>query len=249
MIGSEIIHFKRVDSTSNYIATLIKETKAVNGLVILADEQTEGRGQRGAKWQSLPGENLLFSFYIEYNKLEVKQQQCITHATSLAIQKCLDFFDIESKIKWPNDIVVGNKKIAGILIENQFQGNKIKSSNIGIGLNVLQQVFETLNSTSIKNESSKEIKISTVLNRLIFELNQHFDLISQGAFQVLLEKYTTSMWLLDKVSEYETEKGNRFYGTIIGTDELGKLVIQHLETQENEHFGLKEIKFIERNVQ
>jgi len=141
MIGSEIIHFKSVDSTSNYIATLLKESKVVNGLVILADEQTEDRGQRGAKWQSTPSQNILCSFYIQHNELLINHQQNITHFVSLAIINCLNHFGLKAKIKWPNDIVIDNKKIAGILIENQFLGQKIKSSIIGIGLNVIQEDF------------------------------------------------------------------------------------------------------------
>jgi BirA family biotin operon repressor/biotin-[acetyl-CoA-carboxylase] ligase len=249
MIGSEIIHFKRVDSTSNYIATLLKESKIVNGLVILADEQTDGRGQRGAKWQSTPGENLLFSFFIEYGDLLIFEQQTITHATSLAISNCLTHFQIASSIKWPNDIVIGNKKIAGILIENQFQGNKIKSSIIGIGLNVLQQDFPIINTTSISNETSTSVSLKDVLNRMIFELNQTFSLIQLRSYKILSEKYTQKLWLLNEIADYETAEGIRFRGIIKGTNETGKLIIYREDSKKSVDFDLKEIRFIERNVQ
>lgn len=249
MIGSEIIHFKRVDSTSNYIATLLKESKIVNGLVILADEQTDGRGQRGAKWQSAPGENLLFSFFIEYGDLPIFEQQTITHATSIAISNCLTHFQIASSIKWPNDIVIGNKKIAGILIENQFQGNKIKSSIIGIGLNVLQQDFPIINTTSISNETSTSVSLKDVLNRMIFELNQTFSLIQLHSYKILSEKYTQKLWLLNEIADYETAEGIRFRGIIKGTNETGKLIIYREDSKKSVDFDLKEIRFIERNVQ
>jgi len=249
MIGSEIIHFKRVDSTSNYIATLLKESKIVNGLVILADEQTDGRGQRGAKWQSTPGENLLFSFFIEYGDLPIFEQQTITHATSIAISNCLTHFQIASSIKWPNDIVIGNKKIAGILIENQFQGNKIKSSIIGIGLNVLQQDFPIINTTSISNETGTSVSLKDVLNRMIFELNQTFSLIQLHSYKTLSEKYTQKLWLLNEIADYETAEGIRFRGIIKGTNETGKLIIYREDSKKSVDFDLKEIRFIERNVQ
>jgi BirA family biotin operon repressor/biotin-[acetyl-CoA-carboxylase] ligase len=249
MIGSEIIHLKRVDSTSNYIATLLKETKTVNGMVILADEQTSGRGQRGAKWQSKPGENLLFSFYITYDSLEIQSQQAITQATSLAISSCLSFFGIESNIKWPNDILIGNKKIAGVLIENQFQGQKIKSSIIGIGLNVLQQEFDFINSTSITAETSKNIKITEVFNRLIFELNQSFELVEQKSFSFLSTKYKQKLWLLDQPSTFKLSDGTVFKGIIKGTDEIGRIQILRENLNKIENFDLKEIIFLERNSQ
>jgi BirA family biotin operon repressor/biotin-[acetyl-CoA-carboxylase] ligase len=249
MIGSEIIHFKRVDSTSNYVATLLKETKAVNGMVILADEQSDGRGQRGAKWQSSPGENLLFSFYIQYPSLAILHQQSITHATSLAITHCLNYFNIDAAIKWPNDIVIGNKKIAGILIENQFQGKNIKSSIIGIGLNVLQKKFDIINSTSIINETEQEITLKNVFNRLIFELNQTFNLIEQNSFSILSKKYRENLWLLDTTSSFQLENETIFKGIIKGTDEVGRLQIFREDLNKIETFDLKEIKFIERNAQ
>jgi BirA family biotin operon repressor/biotin-[acetyl-CoA-carboxylase] ligase len=248
MIGSEIIHFKRVDSTSNYIATLLKESKVVNGMVILADEQTEGRGQRGAKWQSTPGQNILCSFFIQHNELSTKHQQNITHFVSLAIINCLNHFGLKAKIKWPNDIVIENKKIAGILVENQFQGQKIKSSIIGIGLNVLQEDFDFINCTSILKESKKEILIKPVLNQLIYSLNQEFIHLQQHSFSVLEKNYTNNLWLLNESSEYETENGEKFIGIIKGTDSLGKLMIYREDKSRLESFGLKEIKFTKRNA-
>jgi BirA family biotin operon repressor/biotin-[acetyl-CoA-carboxylase] ligase len=248
MIGSEIIHFKRVDSTSNYIATLLKESKVVNGLVILADEQTEGRGQRGAKWQSTPGQNILCSCYIQHNELSINHQQNITHFVSLAIINCLNHVGLKAKIKWPNDIVIENKKIAGILIENQFQGQKIKSSIIGIGLNVLQEDFDFINSTSIVKELKKEILLKTVFNQLIYSLNQEFIHLQQHSFSVLEINYRNNLWLLNESSEYETENGEKFNGIIKGTDSMGKLIIYREDKTRIESFGLKEIKFTKRNA-
>jgi len=249
MIGSEIIHFKRVDSTSNFIATLLKESKIVNGMVILADEQTEGRGQRGAKWQSTPGENLLMSFFIEHKQLEVNKQKHLTQAVSLAILETLTHFQVFAKIKWPNDIVVENKKIAGILIENQFQGKNIKSSIIGIGLNVLQKEFETINSTSISVESQESVDLKLVLNQLIYQLNQQFIHIAQKSLDLLEQKYIKSLWLKDEMSSYEEENGEKFNGTIKGIDSDGKLLIYREDLTKIESYDLKEIKFTKRNVQ
>jgi BirA family biotin operon repressor/biotin-[acetyl-CoA-carboxylase] ligase len=249
MIGSEIIEFKHIDSTSNYVATLLKEGKIKNGMVILAEEQTDGRGQRGAKWQSVSGENLLLSFYQCYDSFPIQSQKFISFAVSIAITNCLTYFNIKSKIKWPNDILVGNKKIAGILIENQFQGSNIKSSIVGIGMNVLQKDFDQLNSTSLQNESISKIGIKKVFNQLIMELNQSFLLIETKSFDVLETKYQKMMWLLNEKSTFTNALDEKFEGIIQGTDEIGRLIIYNLKNNQKEYFDLKEITFDARNVQ
>jgi BirA family biotin operon repressor/biotin-[acetyl-CoA-carboxylase] ligase len=167
---------------------------------------------------------------------------------SLAIINCLNHIGLKAKIKWPNDIVIENKKIAGILIENQFQGQKIKSSIIGIGLNVLQEDFDFINSTSIVKELKKEILLKTVFNQLIYSLNQEFIHLQQYSFSVLEKNYTNNLWLLNESSEYETENGEKFNGIIKGTDSLGKLIIYREDKTRIESFGLKEITFTKRNA-
>ena len=174
MIGNQIIHLDRVDSTSNYVATLISEGKARHGMVILAENQTNGRGQRGSVWQSESSKNLILSIYLEHSDLEIHHREALTHFTSIAILNCLSKFGISSVIKWPNDLLVTKKKIAGILIENQLRGNKITSSVIGIGLNILQTEFDFPGSTSILSILNKPVHKEEVFETLIFELNSSY---------------------------------------------------------------------------
>jgi BirA family biotin operon repressor/biotin-[acetyl-CoA-carboxylase] ligase len=244
MIGNQIIQLDRVDSTSNYVATLVSEGKARHGMVILAENQTNGRGQRGTIWQSESAKNLIFSFYLEHKDLEIHQQEALTHFTSIAIQSCLLKLGISSAIKWPNDILVNTKKIAGILIENQLRGTKISSSIIGIGLNVLQTKFDFTGSTSILSVLNKTIHKEEIFERLILELNNTYLLILNKEYSRLKENYLQSLWLLGIESTFEI-KNSFFKGIIRGTDAFGRLEIEDVDGVKT--YDLKEIKFTLRN--
>jgi len=245
MIGHEIIHLERVDSTSNYIATLHKEGKVRHGMVILADEQTNGRGQRGAKWQSEAKQNLLFSFYVEYSHLPIEKQEAITHFVSLSIQQAIQTLAIKSVIKWPNDILIDTKKIAGILIENQLRGTSIQSSIIGIGINVLQTKFDNNTSTSLAIEKPKtDLSIKHFLSVLLNCLTINFNRLNQFKYTQLKSKYLESLWLLNTLSEFKDNQGC-FQGLIRGTDDYGRLLIE--DQGKIKTYNLKEVSFIARN--
>ena len=123
--GHRIIHLPSVDSTNNYTANLLREGKIGHGAVILADEQLVGRGQRGASWTSKAGENLLVTFLATPDNLSVSNQEVITQFITVSIADFLGNIGISGSIKWPNDIYVGGKKLAGILIENALNGGNI----------------------------------------------------------------------------------------------------------------------------
>jgi BirA family transcriptional regulator, biotin operon repressor / biotin---[acetyl-CoA-carboxylase] ligase len=140
-IPVNIIHLDTVDSTNNYIANLFQANNISFGTVVLADEQTAGRGQRGTKWQSSIGENLLSSLFVQWKSIAFQEQFKISMLVAIGICRYLQDLGIEAQIKWPNDILVNRKKICGTLIENQSQNGQISSSIIGIGMNVNQTIF------------------------------------------------------------------------------------------------------------
>ena len=128
--GHRIIHLPSVDSTNNYTANLLREGKIGHGAVILADEQLAGRGQRGASWTSKAGENLLVTFLVTPDNLSVNDQEVLTQFITVSIADFLVKIGISASIKWPNDIYVDGKKLAGILIENALNGGNIATSII-----------------------------------------------------------------------------------------------------------------------
>ena len=136
---TDIIWLERVDSTNDEARRHISEIDNLS--VVSALEQTKGRGQRGNRWSSQPGENLTFSLIVKDFRIKANEQSAISQATALSLTKLLGRYGIEARIKWPNDIYAGDNKICGILIENSLKGMEIDWSIIGIGLNVNQTSF------------------------------------------------------------------------------------------------------------
>ena len=147
---TDIIWLERVDSTNDEARRHISEIDNLS--VVSALEQTKGRGQRGNRWSSQPGENLTFSLVVKDFRIKANEQSAISQATALSLVDLLSRHEIKARIKWPNDIYAGDEKICGILIENSLKGSKIDWSIIGIGLNVNQTAFpeDLPNPTSMK---------------------------------------------------------------------------------------------------
>lgn len=163
--------------------------KAIDSLdnlsVVAVRCQTSGRGQGTNSWESAPGENLTFSIVLKDLNILPKEQIVISQITALSVVELLEKHGIEAKIKLPNDIYVGSKKICGILIENTLCSNKIRWSIIGIGINVNQTVFPTHlpNPTSILLETgihgpgmcrkiNPEKGLGLDLNQLLIEFHE-----------------------------------------------------------------------------
>lgn len=147
---TDIIWLERVDSTNDEARRHISEIDNLS--VVSALEQTKGRGQRGNRWSSQPGENLTFSLVVKDFRIKANEQSAISQATALSLVDLLSRHEIKARIKWPNDIYAGDEKICGILIENSLKGSQIDWSIIGIGLNVNQTAFpeDLPNPTSMK---------------------------------------------------------------------------------------------------
>lgn len=240
MLGRKIIQIECVDSTNNYVAILLSEGKIKHGTVILADEQTDGRGQRGASWDSKAGENLIFSMFIDTAILSVKDQFFLTQIISLAVVNMLSKFGIEADIKWPNDIYIKGRKIGGILIENHIKGGFLNGSIIGVGLNINQIEFDNLNATSLKLEIGEFTPIQSVVFSLINEINVGWDLIQTNQFEKINDLYLSKLWLLNMEADFFDQTGE-FRGCIIGVTSNGLLQVQ----KENAlvKYDLKEITF------
>jgi BirA family biotin operon repressor/biotin-[acetyl-CoA-carboxylase] ligase len=239
VFGKEIIHLSNIDSTNNFAATLISDQLCQNGTAILADSQSFGKGQRGNSWYSEAGKNLLVSFILKPDNLSVLRQQELTWITSICIVETLRIFNIESQIKWPNDILIRGKKIAGILIENQLSGEFISNSIIGIGLNVNQTQFDGIEATSIQLELKKEISVEIIFNELCHQMNSLFGEIQKSEIN-LKSEYESLLYRRNEPSIYEDENG-KFLGEINGVKNNGFLEVKVGE--EVREYGIKEIRY------
>ena len=236
IIGSQIFNLIEVDSTNNFAAKLVSDHLCQNGAVIMADYQTDGKGQRGNKWDSNKGENLIMSIVFQPDNLSVSEQIKISWATCISIIDLLTFYGIEAKIKWPNDIYIRIKKIAGILIENQISGNLVNNSIIGIGMNVNQLHFQFRNATSLLLECKNVHSIKEVSELLIEKLNSNLF----QEFNFLKNRFEANLFHINKMSQFEDESGI-FEGTIIGISENGQLKVK--KGEEIKYYGIKELIF------
>lgn len=170
-----LIHINETNSTNNYLQSLCSEQKVEELTVVVADFQTSGRGQRGNSWESAPGKNLLFSTVIFPEFLEARRQFLISQIISLAIKEELDTYTTDISIKWPNDIYWKEKKICGMLIENDLMGRNISQSIAGIGININQEIFHSsapnpvslLQITEEEHDLFEILKISCCVSNLI----------------------------------------------------------------------------------
>lgn len=237
----KLIKIDAIDSTNSLMRERYLSNKCSDGDVLCADAQTNGRGQHNSVWNSAPGKNLTLSVYIEFNKFSVINPFLISCLVSLAIQSTLQSFKISKiSVKWPNDIMSGNKKICGLLLENIFKGSSFNSSIIGIGLNVNQEVFEKLpNAVSMYQISNKNFDLDEVLNACLTFLNQKLKLLDHPE-EYILKLYEESLYRVNKASTFEAE-GQIFSGIIRGVTANGLLKVQR-EDDELMEFDLKSIK-------
>lgn len=239
--SANLIQLDTVDSTNNYAANLIKTTKVANGTVVMTKRQTNGKGQRGSSWTTEEGKNLIFSLIV-FPDIAVSQAHYISIATALALQKTLSNHVKNVKIKWPNDILVDKKKIAGVLVENQLRGEVVLSTIAGVGLNVNQTNFdEILNATSVAKENSKEQNLTELFNELYVQLDFYFDHLLNKNFKLLLARYYENLYGFNETNKFETSD-QVFEANLIGIDDSGKLILQRKTG--NQHFDIKEIKLI-----
>ena len=169
-----IIKLDATDSTNAYLKNVMQTEVLDDFTTVIANKQLKGRGQLGASWISEPGKNLTISVLKKFNTLKASKQFILNMAVSMAVYDTLKALHISSlSIKWPNDILSGNQKICGILIENVMQEQIISSAIIGIGLNVNQVHFPGLKrATSIKLLTGKTIATDEVLSLFLKQLKK-----------------------------------------------------------------------------
>jgi BirA family transcriptional regulator, biotin operon repressor / biotin---[acetyl-CoA-carboxylase] ligase len=242
-IGEPLIRLQSVDSTNTYAAHLLSSDTATEGTVILADHQTQGRGQVGNRWESAVGSNLLCSIIIKPGFLWAEKQFYISMSVANALIDLISTLDMPSKIKWPNDILIQEKKVAGILIENSTKGKNIFTSIIGIGLNVNQELFpqDLPNPVSLKIAGSRDFDREVILTGLLKSLNTSFDKLYRQQYGELRHSYLNNLWRLNEWAGYNDFSG-RFEGRIIDVADSGELMVVR-RGGEMKTYAHKEIEF------
>ncbi|MEZ4908557.1 MAG: biotin--[acetyl-CoA-carboxylase] ligase [Saprospiraceae bacterium] len=220
-----IIHLKEIDSTNDYAQKLISTNKQVDKTIVLADFQFSGKGQRNNVWVSNRAENLLMSLIIENLKFDVNNFFVISMITAIATSNILKKSGLENiKIKWPNDILINGKKIAGMLIVNNLGSTKINSTIIGLGLNINQTDFEN----SLNNATSVILEIGGKNNITGFAIDiadEIFEYYYDTDIENIRKEYEKNLFRIGEYSEFSDEKNNIFKGKIIGVKQNGQLIV------------------------
>jgi BirA family biotin operon repressor/biotin-[acetyl-CoA-carboxylase] ligase len=218
------------------------------GDIIWAESQSAGRGQRGHSWQSAQGQNLTFSVVLQPVFLPAAEQFSLLQVVALAMVDALAEWNIEAKIKWTNDIYVGNRKVVGILMEHKLQGNTLSRSIAGIGINVNQTEFDpTLpNPTSMRLISGTEFDRKQVLDSIIRHIMHRYDMLRQGLTERLRNDYHKRLYKLNEPQLFALPDGSRFVGEISGVEPQGALKIVTQQGEERK-FLFKEVEFVLKN--
>ncbi len=237
----KILQLDVVSSTNTVLREMLNQAPQEEGLVIVADYQTGGRGQENTVWESDRGLNVLCSVLLQPNFLSIDEQIYLNMALCLAVYDMISEYTSEVCIKWPNDVYARQQKVCGILIENQLAGSKIKSSIVGIGLNVNQQQFKQSKATSLSAVKNKLLDKEEVLTKLLQAINKRYQLLFLKQFEKLNKDYHHVLLGLNEVRKFQSGF-NVFNGVIKQVNEQGMLVVE--VKKELKKFRVKEIKML-----
>ena len=258
-VGKIWFHFHELPSTNGSAATYLTEKTqageflATEGTVFTTFNQTAGRGQRTNNWHSEADKNLAFTGILHPRFLLATEQFCMNTAIALAvydtIAEVLDAYGKSGtvndlKIKWPNDIFIGNKKVAGILIQNTLHGTTIQASTVGIGINVNQKRFNQLpDAGALINFIDDCVDLHGLIQKLSMHMEKRFLELKSGGRTVQQELYKTLLYRINTPALYRRISDNFvFEGVIKNITASGCLVIE--DKLGKQIFNLHEIKFV-----
>lgn len=245
VLGKHILYFDELESTNSTALELKSQEKLEEGSVIVSGYQENGKGLDANKWESEAGKNLCLSFCVCPSYIKPEEQFLLNKVVSLAVADLVKEIigSQEVQIKWPNDVYVGNKKIAGILITNSIQGDEMSSSIIGIGLNVNQNKFlsDAPNPISLKMITKKKFDLTETLSRLCDYINLRFRGLMRDRDKINKE-YLEKLYRFNMLATYIIDN-QKIEAKITGLDQYGKLCLQ---TKDAKKYccDLKEVSFV-----
>ena len=236
-----------IDSTNS---ELLRRLPSLDNMSVLAAiSQTSGRGQRGNKWKSTVGKNLTFSYLLRPSEgivppLAARDQFRLSEVAALSVASTLNHFGLSPRIKWPNDIYLGDRKVCGMLIENSLADGKVGTSVVGIGLNVNQRTFpaDLVNPCSMSLLSGREFPLEEVLGILLQKTAELLPLIS--APSILKDLFEQRLYRKGEEADYtDCQSEEKIRGTILGITPGGLLRVDVRGLGER-HYAFKEISYI-----
>ena len=239
-----IITIEKVNSTNTYLKELAHRQVLKEGTAVVTHNQTEGKGQRGNLWESEAGKNITSSLILFPLFLPVQQIFLLSEVVSLGVKETLDAYTDDITIKWPNDIYYKERKIAGILIENELTGNNYNMSVVGIGLNINQERFfsDAPNPVSLKQITGKEYDTEIILKEMVRNIMIFYERLKTGDAEKIIQMYHKSLYRKSGFHRYKDNDGI-FDALINRVSDDGTL---HLITDcdEARSYAFKEVRFL-----
>jgi len=240
-----IIKLSAIDSTNDFLKDLSRNQSVDNFTAVVAQKQTNGKGQMGATWQSEEGKNLIMSILIKDVLQNSDEIFHLNVAVALSILQVLEDFNIPKlSVKWPNDIMSDHKKICGILIENSFKLDTKIESVVGIGLNVNQRKFDDLpKASSMAVVAENEFDLDLILNKIIFQIKKNCSWILSNQSDKLWQEYHKHLFKINVPMAFEDANHNKFMGIIKGVSTDGRIQVL-LEDNSVKNFGIREFQIL-----
>ena len=233
-MGRQIRYFSRIDSTNQY-AKRIAEEGAPDGTLIIADEQTAGKGRSGRTWVTPPAEAIAFTLLLR-PKLSPDRISMVTLVMGLAVTNAVNsLYDVSAGIKWPNDVVIKGRKLCGILTEMSAEVRQVNYIVIGVGINANLTSFpEEIReiATSLKLELGRDINRAELIARVMAEFERLYaEFEAQGDLGAVMQEYNelclnagSKVRVLDPNGEYTgTSRGINSMGELLVETEDGKM--------------------------
>ncbi len=239
-----------VHSTNSFLRELNGGDASFDMELATTEFQTAGRGQKGNSWESEKSKNLLFSILLHPVYVQPSKQFCISEAIALAVVKSLkeivadELVAKDFSVKWPNDIYWKNKKIAGILIENELFGSTIRDCIVGVGININQQNFisDAPNPVSLYNILGVNTNVEEVLDAIIKQFVANVSMIENGQTALLHNEYMDSLFRRKGIYPYR-DADSEFMATIKDVREDGRLILTDSDDKER-IYEFKEVAIV-----
>jgi len=243
-IGKNWLKFDEISSTNDWLMEQLSIQKLTEGTVVFALHQINGKGQRGASWSTQDSKSLTFSVLLKPSFLSIAKAFDLSICVALAIHDCLNELRPGFHIKWPNDIYFNDKKIVGILIENQMSKSSYQNAVVGVGLNVNQDEFEDLpKAISLKQILGIELPLAKVLERLCETMEVRYLQLRANKYESLKSEYLSKLYWFEE-SHFFKIKNELIQAKIVDVLRNGRLQVK-LSTGELHDFDIKEIELVE----
>lgn len=235
-VGRNFIYSDEVESTNSVL--LNNKEFSQNGTVLLAEFQSKGRGRKDRVWISNAGQNLTFSILLKSDLKDYKLNLINLGASIAVAQGIENLFQLDAELKWPNDILVNKKKIAGILIESSSKGSKLNKVVVGIGINVNQPNFPgkfDIQPTSVRREFRELVNRERLLSEILNNFEDILSIIKSDPNKILNDWRNRCKMIGEKIRIVEGDKIK--VGIFDDIDENGILILKSGDKTEKIHFG------------